>query len=202
MARLQTGDTGTGAQDAPGRTPRGDEHLDDWFARRLEAQGIGAPRRRPLATARLLSLLGLMVAVVALGWVLTSLTSSSHTVATTGSHHRHHPTKTKSKPHKVSIPAWKRIRLTVLNGFGGSGAAATASAQLKAQGFNVIRDGTAATTSTTTTYVAYAPGYQVGAGIIARKLGLATPVPLSQATGVSATQKTGVVVVLGPSLLG
>lgn len=202
MARLQTGDTGVGAQGTPGSAvPRGDEQLDEWFARRLEAQGIGRPRRRPLATARLLSLLGLIVAVVALGWVLTSLTGSSNTAATTGSHHRHHQNKPKSTATKVSIPAWKRIRLTVLNGFGGTGVAGTAAAQLKARGFDVVSHGNGGT-STTTSYVAYAPGYQYGAGVIARKLGLAAPVPLAQAAGVSATQKSGVVLVLGPNLLG
>ncbi|HUZ84306.1 MAG TPA: LytR C-terminal domain-containing protein [Gaiellales bacterium] len=202
MARLQTddSDTGTGTP-----SPRGDERLDDWFARRLEAQGIGRAQRRPLATARVLSVLGLVLAMGALVWALTLGGGSSPPATTTGSNPGSTVGSTTATipttPAKTKVPAWKRIKLTVLNGYGGTGAAGRVAAQLAQQGFKVVAHGSGGT-STTATYVAYAPGFQVGAGVIARKLGLPAPVPLAQAPGVTATPKTGVVLVLGSNLLG
>ena len=55
-----TGGTGGGGFDPP----RGDEGLDDWSRRRLEAQGMA--NRAGYPTARILAVLGLVVALGAL----------------------------------------------------------------------------------------------------------------------------------------
>src|SRR5579871_1770033 len=173
MARTQA-DPGTMTEPSH---PRGDEHLDEWFARRLEAQGIGRRRRPPLAVGRVFSVLGFILGVGAVGIVLYT-SGHGHTSAGTTTPP---PTSTgKTSKDRTPTPPWKRIRLTVLNGFGQTGAAGRVAAQLASQGFNVIGHGNGGT-STTSTYVAYAPHYEVGAALIARKLGLPAPIPLAQA---------------------
>jgi hypothetical protein len=49
--------------------------------------------------------------------------------------------------------------------------------------------------------VVYLPGHRKEAAIVARKLGLGTPIPIAQATGVPADATKGVAVVLGPDQL-
>ena len=70
MGELET----TGGTGGPGGgdfdPPRGDEGLDDWLARRLEAQGIVA-NRPGFPTARILAVLGLVAALLALFWVIS-----------------------------------------------------------------------------------------------------------------------------------
>lgn len=197
MARTQTDGPETRAEPAQ---PRGDEQLDEWFARRLEAQGIGRRRRPPLAFGRVFSVLGFAIGVAAVGFVLYASSGPGHRSA--GGPHTTPPPSSSSKTAKnrKPKPAWERIRLTVLNGYGGTGAAGRIAAQLSHDGFNVIAHGNGGT-STTSTYVAYAPGFEIGAKVIARKLSLGPPVPLSQAPGVTPTTKMGIVLVLGPNLL-
>src|SRR5579862_8015421 len=195
MARTQE-DPGTMTEPAH---PRGDEHLDEWFARRLEAQGIGRRRRPPLAMGRVFSVLGFVLGVGAVGVVLYT-SGHGHTSAG-GSTTTPPPTSTgKTSKDRTPTPPWKRIRLTVLNGFGGTGAAGRVAAQLTHEGFNVIGHGNGGT-STTATYVAYAPGYEIGAALIARKLSLPAPIPLAQAAGVTPTSTMHIVLVLGPNLV-
>ena len=154
-----TGGTGGGGFDPP----RGDEGLDDWFARRLEAQGIVA-NRAGFPTARILAVLGLVVALVALFWVISG-TGGSSTSAT--------PTTTQ-QPTATSTPTsdgasraaarsgakvdWRTIPLTVLNGYGATGAAGAAQQQLTSQGWKVVAASNASTSSITQTVVVYAPG--------------------------------------------
>ena len=76
MARIETRDDDPQIPAAPVGPPRGDEGLDDWFTRRLEAQGIAA-RGHGFPTARVLSVIALIVAVVALFWVIRDATGSS-----------------------------------------------------------------------------------------------------------------------------
>ena len=47
----------------------------------------------------------------------------------------------------------------------------------------------------------YVPGYLNQAKVVAARLGLPPPVPISQATGVVPTQTDSVAIVLGPNLL-
>jgi hypothetical protein len=197
MARLQADDPETRAEPAH---PRGDEQLDEWFARRLEAQGIGPRRRRPLAVGRVLSVLGFAIGVAAVAFVIYAATNHGHrSAARTGTKPPAGSTN-KTAKNRTRKPAWQRIRLTVLNGFGQQGAAGRVAAQLAKDGFNVVSHGNGGT-STTSTYVAYAPGYLVGARLIAQRLKLSSVVPLSQAPGVIPTSTMHIVVVLGPNLL-
>ena len=70
MAELRTPGGRTGGE-PPFDPPRGDEGLDDWFARRLEAQGIKAGgRASPIA--RILAVVALVGALAVFGWVLTA----------------------------------------------------------------------------------------------------------------------------------
>ena len=65
--------------------PRGDEGLDDWLARRLEAQGIVA-NRPGFPTARILAVVGLVAALGALFWVISSAGGGSSSTAPTTTH--------------------------------------------------------------------------------------------------------------------
>src|SRR5438128_317008 len=83
MARVQT-------RERPPRKRReqeqsSDEHLDDWFARRLDAQGIPAKLGGP-STSRILAVVGLGLALLAFLWALSSVgpaSSGTHTANTT-----------------------------------------------------------------------------------------------------------------------
>ena len=68
MAELRT--PGERSQEKPPfDPPRGDEGLEDWFARRLESQGIKARRAR-IPFARILAVVALAAALIALVFVL------------------------------------------------------------------------------------------------------------------------------------
>ena len=96
---------------------------------------------------------------------------------------------------------WSNVPVDVLNGYGGSGAAAAAEQQLSSQGWKVAATGDAGT-STTQTVVVYAPGHRPQAAAVAKKLGLGAPVAIADATGVPSDATTGVAIVLGPNGLG
>ncbi|HEY3766268.1 MAG TPA: LytR C-terminal domain-containing protein [Gaiellales bacterium] len=202
MAELRTpGDRADG--DPPFDPPRGDEGLDDWFTRRLAAQGIKAGRRRP-PIARILALIALVVALGIFGWVLNSASSSPKTAATTGTRTHTNTTGTTTgttgTTKKTKKPQWQTIPLTVLNGFGGANAAATAKTQLVRAGWKVVSIADAGT-STNSTIVVYVPGKLALAKIVATRLGLPAPVPIAQAPGVVPTQTDSVAIVLGQNLL-
>lgn len=202
MAELRTpGERSTGG-DPPFDPPRGDEGLDDWFARRLEAQGIKAGRAR-IPIARILAVVALVFALGVFGWVLNTA-SSSKTAATT-------PTTTPpasvptggtttTTTTTVKKPTWKKIPITVLNGFGGTNAAGTTKTELTKAGWHVV--GVAdASPVTKSTIVVYAPGKLAWAKIVAQRLGLPAPVPIAQAPGVVSSQTDSVAIVLGSDLL-
>ena len=202
MAELRTPGERTGG-DPPFDPPRGDEGLDDWFARRLEAQGIKAGRAR-IPIARILALVALVGALGALGWVLARSLEQDDRHADDEQHadrarkREHDDTTTAGK--KATKPTWQKIPLTVLNGFGGTNAAGTAKAQLVKAGWHVV--GVAdASPVTKATIVVYVPGKLAWAQIVARRLGLPAPVPIAQAAGVVSTQTDSVAIVLGSDLL-
>jgi LytR cell envelope-related transcriptional attenuator len=206
MAELRTSRGRTGGE-PPFDPPRGDEGLDDWFARRLEAQGIRARRPR-LPAARIGAVLALIAALFIFGWVLQSASGGSSATTTTPPTHKNPATSqgttppggTGNVPAKHAKPAWKKIPLTVLNGFGGTNAAATAQAQLQAAGWHVVSIADASP-ETSSTIVVYVPGKLPQAKIVAHRLGLPAPVPIAQARGVLSTQTDGVAIVLGNNLL-
>lgn len=179
----------------------GEEHLDDWFARRLQSQGIPSRLGGP-STPRLLAVLGLLLALAAFLWALSSVgahngSSPSTTPATnpgtTGFHTSGGGTGGK-QPTGGKI-TWKTVTVDVLNGFGGNGAAASAAAELSTKGWTVGTTGNA--TGITKTEVVYLPGHRAQAKAVAKKLGLLPPVPIAQASGVTASATSGVAIVLG-----
>ena len=191
-----TGGTGGGGFDPP----RGDEGLDDWFARRLEAQGIVA-NRAGFPTARILAVLGLVAALGALFWVISGTGGSSTSAA---------PTTTQQPP--ASTPTstgkqggtkngakidWRTVPLTVLNGYGATGAAGAAQQQLTSQGWKVIAASNAATSSITQTVVVYAPGKLPEAKVVAKRLHLPAPVAIADVTGFGTPPAGGVAILLG-----
>jgi hypothetical protein len=202
MAELRT--PGERSQEKPPfDPPRGDEGLEDWFARRLESQGIRARRAR-IPFARILAVVALVAALIALVVVLKAASGGStaaappptktQATAPTGSTT---PTTHSTKPKK---PLWKRVKLTVLNGFGGANAAGAAKVQLQQAGWTVV--GVAdASPDTQSTIVVYVPGFLKQARVVATRLGLPPPVPIDQAQGVIPTQTDSVAIVLGSNLL-
>jgi hypothetical protein len=181
--------------------------LDDWFARRLEAQGIRARRPR-IPAARVGAVVALVAALFIFGWVLQSASGGSSATTTTPPTHHNPATSqgttppggTGTVPVKHAKAQWKQIPLTVLNGFGGANAAATAQTQLRQAGWHVVSIGDASH-DTTSTIVVYVPGKLSQAKVVASRLGLPPPVPIAQAAGVLPTQTDGVAVVLGSNLL-
>ncbi len=206
MAELRTPGGRTGGE-PPFDPPRGDEGLDDWFARRLEAQGIRARRPR-IPAARVGAVVALVAALFIFGWVLQSASGGSSATTTTPPTHHNPATSqgttppggTGTVPVKHAKAQWKQIPLTVLNGFGGANAAATAQTQLRQAGWHVVSIGDASH-DTTSTIVVYVPGKLSQAKVVASRLGLPPPVPIAQAAGVLPTQTDGVAVVLGSNLL-
>jgi hypothetical protein len=202
MAELRTGGGHAGGE-PPFDPPRGDEGLDDWFARRLEAQGIRAGRRR-VPIARILAVAVLIATLATLGWILDGVTSGSKATTTNQTSTQHTNTggtgTTGTGGTKTKKPLWQRTPLTVLNGFGGANAAATAKSQLTRAGWKVVAIGDAGT-STSQTIVVYVPGKLGIAKIVAQRLGLPAPVPIAQAAGVVPTQTDNVAIVLGSNLL-
>ena len=181
--------------------PRGDEGLDDWLARRLEAQGIVA-NRPGFPTARILAVVGLVAALGALFWVIssagggTSSTSPTTTHPSTGTN----PSSTFSSQgggKKKNAINWRSIPITVLNGYGATGAAGATQQQLTTDGWTVVAASNASTSSVTQTVVVYAPGKLPAAKVVAKRLHLPAPVPLANATGVAAAPEGGVAILLG-----
>jgi hypothetical protein len=183
--------------------PRGDEGLEDWFARRLESQGIRA-RRAGIPFARILAVVALVAALIALVLVLKAASGGSTTAATTspGTHAKAPTGSTAATPppKKAKKPLWKQVKLTVLNGFGGANAAGTARTELQQAGWTVTGVADAAP-DTTSTIVVYVPGFLNQAKVVAARLGLPAPVPIDQAPGVIPTQTDSVAIVLGQDLL-
>ncbi len=208
MARVETRSKPIEAEENTG-----EEHLDDWFARRLQSQGIPSRLGAP-STARILAVVGLALAVLAFLWALSSVgPSPAGAPATTSSVTTPADTNANTNTNanggggggggggnaKHNTVAWNTVTVDVLNGFGGSGAAASNAAVLRAAGWTV---GTTANASgISKTEVVYLPGYQNQAKAVSKKLGLGQPVPIAQATGVPAGATSGVAVVLGPDQL-
>jgi len=184
-----------------------DTHLEDWFARRLESQGIPTKMPRGVNT-RVLAVGGFAVALLGLIWAFSVAGPSSGTSSATPTTK---PSTSSTSPNssgtpnninggsknKPKAPAWNTITVDVLNGSGISGAAAAASTTMSGAGWHTGVTGDAGTETTATTVV-YAPGHKAEAQVVAKKLGLPTPVPLASATGVPSTATIGVAVVLGP----
>jgi hypothetical protein len=91
------------------------------------------------------------------------------------------------------------VRVEVVNGLGGGGAAGAAATALSQKGWTVGVTGNA--TGINATEVVYLPGHRKEAVVVAKKLGLGTPIAIAQATGVPADATKGVAVVLGPDQL-
>jgi hypothetical protein len=203
MARVETRSKPIGAEENTG-----EEHLDDWFARRLQSQGIPSRLGAP-STARILAVVGLAFAVLAFLWALSSVGPSPATTPATTSSVTTPPNTNANGGGggggggggnaKHSTVAWNTVTVDVLNGFGGSGAAASNAAVLRAAGWTVGTTGNASGISKTE--VVYLPGHQAQAKAVSKKLGLGQPVAIAQATGVPAAATSGVAVVLGPDQL-
>jgi LytR cell envelope-related transcriptional attenuator len=195
-----TGETG-GPAGGGFDPPRGDEGLDDWFARRLEAQGIVA-NRPGFPTARILAVLGLVAALGALFWVISSADTGSSGTATPPTHSKSISTPSSATTgqgggKKRSKINWRSIPLTVLNGYGATGAAGAAQQQLTSEGWAVVGASNASTSSVTQTVVVYAPGKYAAAKVVAKRLHLPAPVALADATGVGEAPAGGVAILLG-----
>jgi hypothetical protein len=197
MARLETRN-----RPAAETTEGDDEHLDDWFARRLDRQGIP---RRPGAPSmsRMLAVGGLALALAAFLWALSVV--GPHKSSSTGTTI---PPSTSTggggggggaTSFKTGKTAWKTVTVDVLNGFGGNGAAASAEAAMQAKGWKTGATGNASGISKTE--VVYLPGFKRQARAVARKLGLMPPLLVSNVPGVSPSSTTGVALVLGPNQL-
>jgi hypothetical protein len=203
MARVETRSRPIEAEENTG-----EEHLDDWFARRLQSQGIPSRLGAP-STARILAVVGLAFALLAFLWALSSVGPSPATTPATTSAVTTPPSTNGNNGGggggggggnaKHSTVAWNTVTVDVLNGFGGSGAAASNAAVLRAAGWTVGTTGNAS--GITKTEVVYVPGHQAQAKAVSKKLGLGQPVPIAQATGVPADATTGVAIVLGADQL-
>ena len=199
MARVETRSKPIEAEENTG-----EEHLDDWFARRLQSQGIPSRLGAP-STARILAVVGLAFAVLAFLWALSSVGPSPTTTPATTSSVTTPPTTNTNGGGggggnaKHNTVAWNTVTVDVLNGFGGSGAAASNAAVLRAAGWTVGTTGNAS--GITKTEVVYLPGHESQAKAVSKKLGLGQPVPIAQATGVPTDATTGVAVVLGADQL-
>ena len=202
MARVETRSRPIEAEENTG-----EEHLDDWFARRLQSQGIPSRLGAP-STARILAVVGLALALLAFLWALSSVGSSHSTTPVTT------PPVTTSPNNgegggggggggngsaKHSPVAWNTVTVDVLNGFGGNGAAASNAAVLRAAGWTI--GNTSNASGITKTEVVYLPGHEAQAKAVSKKLGVGQPVPIAQATGVPADATSGVAIALGPDQL-
>jgi hypothetical protein len=208
VARVETRKTPIEAEENTG-----EEHLDDWFARRLQSQGIPARLGAP-STARILAVVGLAIALLAFLWALSSVGSShSSTPATTtpvttatntsgnngGGNNGGGNGSGGSGSAKHGTVAWNTVTVDVLNGFGGNGAAASNAAVLRAAGWTVGNTSNASGISKTE--VVYLPGHEAQAKAVSKRLGLGQPVPIASATGVPTDATSGVAIVLGPDQL-
>jgi hypothetical protein len=204
MARVETRNRPIEAEENTG-----EEHLDDWFARRLESQGIPARLGAP-STARILAVAGLALALLAFLWALSSVGSSHSTTTATTTPVTTAPNNAgnnggggggngEAGNAKNGTVAWNTVTVDVLNGFGGNGAAASNAAVLRAAGWTV--GSTSNASGIAKTEVVYAPGHEAQAKAVSKKLGLGQPVPIAQATGVPTDATSGVAIVLGPDQL-
>ncbi|MFL6049147.1 MAG: LytR C-terminal domain-containing protein [Gaiellales bacterium] len=202
MARVETRNRPIEAEENTG-----EEHLDDWFARRLESQGIPSRLGAP-SPARILAVVGLALALLAFLWALSSVGSSHSTTPATTTPVTTAPDKSGNNGGgggggngnaKHGTVAWNTVSVDVLNGFGGSGAAASNAAVLRAAGWTVGNTSNASGISKTE--VVYLPGHEAQAKAVSKKLGLGQPVPIAQATGVPPDATSGVAIVLGPDQL-
>jgi len=194
MARLETRNRPEQAEQ-----DTGEEHLDDWFTRRLDEQGIPC-KLGAASMPRVLAVIGLTLALGAFLWALSSVGSTSSsaggssnpggTTPTTG------PGGSGTQGGKVT---WKTVTVDVLNGTSISGGAASAMAELQSRGWTTGKTGNAS--GITKTEVVYLPGFQKQAKVVARKLGLSPPVPIAKASGVPPSETSGVALVLGPKQL-
>ena len=180
-----------------------EEHdLEEWFARRLEAQGIPVgPRRTP--TSRVLAVGGLVIALLGLLWALSGAGSTSpKQAAPAGQPPVSTPPPTSNPPTSQPPKAvsWRNVQVDVLNGYGGSGAAGSVAEQLTAAGWKVASTGDAGSEATKT-IVIFAPGFRRQARAVSHKLGTGAPVPIASAAGVPANATAGVAILLGPDLL-
>jgi hypothetical protein len=191
----------TPADSAPTENAPEEEHLDEWFARRLESHGIPARFGAP-SLARVTAVVALVLALGGLLWALSSVGPKSTTAAnpppTTPSGHSN-TTGGRTNPGHTGKVAWRSVTVDVLNGFGGAGAAGTAADSLRTQGWKVGKTGNAS--GITQTEVVYLPGHKAEAVAVSHKLGLGAPVKIADATGVVPSSTTGVAIVLGPDLL-
>jgi hypothetical protein len=174
--------------------PRGDEALDDWFERRLEAQGILVPRRG-LPVARIMAVSALVAAVVSFWWAAGAIltrddSGPAATVAAQGG-----KPGTNGRGGKGKRITWRDVRLSVLNGYGKPGAASTVQRQLRSSGWTIGTVGNAGT-STPRTVVVFTSGFKRQARLAARKLQLGAPVPAAKAPNVP-DSVAGVALVLG-----
>jgi hypothetical protein len=196
MARVETPAGGAQAENAPE-----EEHLDEWFARRLESQGIPSRFGAP-SLARVTAVVALVLALGGLLWALSSVGPKSTTAqtpppTTPGGHSN--TTGGNTGPAPTGKVSWRSVTVDVLNGFGGAGAAGTEADSLRAQGWKVGKTGNAS--GITQTEVVYLPGHKAEAVAVAHKLGLGAPVKIGDATGVVPSSTSGVAIVLGPDLL-
>ncbi len=210
MARIETRDDDPQIPPPPVGPPRGDEGLDDWFTRRLEAQGIAA-RGNGFPASRVFSVIALVVAVGALLWVIhsasgssTDATSSSNpttTPQTQGSTGSTGPTSTGTTGSGPTTKGWSEVKVTIINGNGQTGAAGTAQTDLNKAGWNVV--GTTNTVNGATvdqTEVVYPPGKKGPATAVGSKLGLPV-VAQADAGDAIPPDLTSVAIVLGPEPL-
>ncbi len=194
--------TGLG-DEGPLLTPRGDEGLDDWFERRLQAQGIKRPRPR-IPVARVLSVLALAASLGALAWAIDSAGGDDTETAAPTQPRRNagggggNAAAGKGDKDAGARPLrWNRVRVDVLNGYGGANAAGEAASDLRAAGWRIGRTADAGTETTQTTVV-FAPGRARAARVVARRLGLGSPQPAAGLPGVPAGAVRGVAILLGP----
>jgi LytR cell envelope-related transcriptional attenuator len=187
--------------------PRGDEGLDDWFARRLAAQGI-LSRRVGFPISRVVAVAALAVAVGLALWVMSGLGSSSTAAKTSSApsgssaHTTPGPSTGKKKKHNPAV-LWNHVPLTVYNGYSATiPSAGSTQALLKQHGWSVfaISDTSPQNPALVTSYVVYPAGKLAAAKVVAARLHLKPPVAVASAPGVPSTLTT-VAIVLGSSLL-
>ena len=194
-----------------GSTGEQSGQLDDWFERRLESHGIPNSGRRRYGVPRILTLIGLAIALLGMFWALSAVTNGTtssssssppaSTTSTGGTGNGGTSTSTTGTNADTAKAPWQKVTVDVLNGYGGANAASTAAATLKSKGFTVGITGNGGT-HIQHTLVVFGPGYRTQAKLIATQLKLSGALPLSIAAthGVPTTAvKDGVAIVLGPN---
>ncbi len=142
---------------------------------------------------------GLLWALSSVGPKQSATATTTQPPAQTGQGGKSNTTGGGNSNGQTGKVSWRSVKVDVLNGFGGSGAAGTAASSLRAQGWTVGTTGNA--TGVSSTEVVYLPGHRAEAVAVSRKLGLGAPVRIADATGVVPSSTTGVAIVLGPDLL-